>query len=77
MSDKTVITMGDGSKWLPSTSQDRVECATCNNEVDTPEEILSYPSGNCPSCGNPWTGVEKRSTLIQVTMPQGISGGAA
>jgi len=77
MSNQTVITMRDGSKWLPSTSKDTVECANCGNEVDTPEEILSYPSGNCPVCGNPWTGSEKRSTLIQVTMPQGISGGAA
>jgi len=44
--------------------------------VDTPEEVLSYPTGNCPDCGNSWTGDESRSTIIQVTMPQSINGGA-
>ena len=76
MSDDTVITMADGSKWSPSTSRDLIHCANCGNAVDTPEEILSYPSGNCPDCGNSWTGDESKSTIIQVTMPQSITGGA-
>jgi predicted RNA-binding Zn-ribbon protein involved in translation (DUF1610 family) len=76
MTDKTIITMPNGSKWLPSTSVDVVHCVTCSNEVDTPEEIASYPDGNCPQCGSSWTGEEKRSTIINVTMPQGITGGA-
>lgn len=76
MSDKTVITMPNGSRWLPATSTDIVQCVTCGNEVDTPEEIASYPSGNCPQCGGSWTGVERRSTIVNVTMPQGITGGA-
>jgi predicted RNA-binding Zn-ribbon protein involved in translation (DUF1610 family) len=76
MSDETIITMADGSKWRPSTSRDIVSCASCDNEVDTPAEILSYPSGNCPNCGNSWTGSEKRSTMITVTMPESMSGGA-
>jgi predicted RNA-binding Zn-ribbon protein involved in translation (DUF1610 family) len=76
MSDETIITMADGSKWRPSTSRDIVSCAFCDNEVDTPAEILSYPSGNCPNCGNSWTGREKRSTMITVTMPESMSGGA-
>ena len=76
MSDQTIITLADGSRWLPSTSKDEIECSSCDNKVDTPEEVLTYPGGNCPVCGNPWTGTEKRSTLIQVTMPQGIFGGA-
>jgi len=76
MSDQSLLIMKDGSKWLPATSKDEVECASCDNKVDTPEEVLSYPWGKCPECGNPWTGSEKRSTLIQVAMPQGISGGA-
>jgi len=46
MSDETIITMADGSKWRPSTSRDIVSCASCDNEVDTPAEILSYPNGN-------------------------------
>ena len=41
MSENTVITMADGSKWHPSTSRDVVHCVTCSNEVDTPEEIAS------------------------------------
>jgi len=75
MSDQ-VITMTDGSKWKPSSSREVVSCASCPNEVDTPAEIASYPTGNCPDCGNPWTGNEKRSTIIQVTMPEALSGGA-
>jgi Zn finger protein HypA/HybF involved in hydrogenase expression len=76
MSEKTVLIMADGSRWHPSTSRDVVQCATCSNEVDTPEEIASYPGGTCPKCGSPWTGGENRSTIINVTMPQGITGGA-
>ena len=76
MSDDTIFTMDDGSKWKPSTSRDLIHCANCGNAVDTPEEVLSYPTGNCPDCGNSWTGDESRSTIIQVTMPQSITGGA-
>ena len=76
MSDETIIVLPDGSKWRPSTSRDVVNCATCENEIDTPEEIASYPDGNCPSCGSSWTGSENRGTMVQVTMPDGIIGGA-
>ena len=76
MSDNTIFTMDDGSKWKPSTSRDLIHCANCGNAVDTPEEIQSYPGGNCPDCGNSWTGDESKSTIIQVTMPQSITGGA-
>jgi predicted RNA-binding Zn-ribbon protein involved in translation (DUF1610 family) len=62
--------------WLPATTQDLVECVNCGNQVDTPEEVATYPSGNCPDCGNSWTGSEKRSTIIQVTAPQALGGGA-
>jgi len=68
----TIITMDDGSQWLPSTSTERVHCVHCGNEVDTPEEIATYPDGNCPSCGGTWTGEEQRSTTIVVTAPQAI-----
>jgi len=61
--------------YTHATSQDFAECANCNNEVDTAEEIASYPNGNCPQCGNPWTGSEKLSTMIQVTVPKAMSGG--
>ena len=73
MSD-TVINMPDGSKWSPSTSTDVVQCENCGNLVDTPAEIASYPNGNCPECGNPWTGSEVRATTITVTAPAQISG---
>jgi uncharacterized paraquat-inducible protein A len=72
----TILTMPDGSQWKPSTSHDEVHCGTCKNIVDTPAEIASYPDGECPQCGASWTGTEKRSTLIQVTMPESITGGA-
>ena len=70
-----ILIMPDGSRWKPSTSSDTVECVNCNNAVDTPEEIASYPDGNCPDCGERWTGSEKRSTSIQVTVPEQIAGG--
>ena len=72
----TVLTMPDGSKWKPSTSLDEVHCVSCKNVVNTPAEIDSYPNGNCTECGSSWTGDEKRSTIIQVTMPESITGGA-
>jgi predicted RNA-binding Zn-ribbon protein involved in translation (DUF1610 family) len=73
---ETIITLPDGSTWRPSSSRDTVHCVKCSNEVDTPAEIASFPDGNCPNCGSPWTGEENRSTMIQVTMPEGITGGA-
>jgi len=72
MSD--IIIMPDGSKWKPSTSIDTVHCANCDNAVDTPEEIASYPAGNCPDCGQNWVGEERRSTKIIVTAPEPIKG---
>jgi len=76
MNDPTILTMPNGSQWKPSTSLDTVHCVTCKNVVDTPAESASYPDGNCPECGSSWTGAEKRSTIIQVTMPESITGGA-
>lgn len=70
----TIIVMPNGSMWHPSSSTDVVKCATCENLVDTPEEVASYPAGNCPSCGEKWTGSETRSTTITVTAPAQISG---
>ncbi len=73
MSD-TVINMPDGSKWSPSTSVDVVQCESCGNLVDTPAEIASYPDGDCPDCGESWTGSEVRATTITVTAPAQING---
>jgi len=75
MSD-TIITMADGSKWKPSTSSDTVHCVNCDNAVDTPEEIATYPTGNCPDCGESWTGKERRRTSITVAAAEAISGEA-
>jgi predicted RNA-binding Zn-ribbon protein involved in translation (DUF1610 family) len=69
-----MITMPDGSKWLPATSSDTVHCANCGNAVDTPEEIATYPAGICPDCGESWTGAERRDTAIQVTVPKPLGG---
>jgi DNA-directed RNA polymerase subunit RPC12/RpoP len=70
-----IITMPDGTQWKPSTSSDTVHCMNCENAVDTPEEIASYPDGKCPDCGQSWTGNERKSTTIQVTVPEKIAGG--
>ena len=75
MSD-TILTMANGSQWKPSTSQDLIHCASCDNAVDTSEEIASYPDGNCPECGNNWTGSEAKGVRISVTAPEAISGEA-
>ena len=69
-----ILIMPDGSRWKPSSSSDTVECVNCNNAVDTPEEIASYPDGNCPHCGTSWTGSESKSVQIKVTVPQELSG---
>jgi endogenous inhibitor of DNA gyrase (YacG/DUF329 family) len=68
--------MTDVLGWKPATSLDTVHCSDCGNAVDTPEESATFPDGNCPDCGSPWTGSEKRSTMIKVTMPVAIIGGA-
>jgi hypothetical protein len=39
----TVITMQDGGQWAPATSKDIIHCSSCENAVDTPEEVASYP----------------------------------
>jgi len=70
----TTITMPDGSRWKPATTSDTVHCKNCGNAVDTPEEVASYPDGNCPDCGSSWTGAENRSTRIVVTAPEPIKG---
>jgi hypothetical protein len=69
-----MITMPDGSQWLPATSSDKVHCVNCGNAVDTPEEVASYPNGKCPDCGQSWTGAERRDTNIQVTVPKPLGG---
>lgn len=76
MSNQTIITTPDGKKWLPSSSKDTVHCANCDNAVDTPDEIASYPDGNCPDCGQSWTGAERKSTAITVTAPEPAKGAA-
>lgn len=73
MSD-TIITMDDGGRFYPSSSTDSVQCNNCDNIVDTPAEIASYPDGNCPDCGKAWTDA-KQHTSITVSMPQAASGG--
>jgi len=70
----TIITMADGSKWRPAQSSDTIKCVSCDNLVDTPAEVASYPSGTCPNCNSPWTGVEQRHTSIVVTAPESIQG---
>ena len=52
MSDETIIIMDDGGRFRPSTSVDKIQCHNCDNLVDTPEEVASYPDGNCPDCGS-------------------------
>ena len=74
--DEHIIVIGDGSRFRPSTSVDKLQCHSCGNLVDTPEEVASYPDGKCPNCGKSWTAETKRHTAITVTAPEAISGEA-
>ncbi len=76
MNEETINTIMDCSKWKPSTCEDKLQCHHCYNLVDTPEEVASYPDGNCPDCGKAWTAETKRHTKITVTAPEAISGEA-
>tara|TARA_R110000796_G_scaffold8291_3_gene27429 strand:+ start:5703 stop:5900 length:198 start_codon:yes stop_codon:yes gene_type:complete len=61
------------SNILPRpTSIDKKTCVACG----TLAPVLHNLDGNCPKCGSSWTEDKKRSTIIQVTMPVGITGGA-
>ena len=62
--------------WKPPTSSDTMHCKDCGNAVDTPEDTLSHPQGNCSVCGQAWTGAERRSTMIIVTAPEAVRGEA-
>ena len=71
---ETILTVKSGSKWKPSSSSDTVHCVSCDNAFVTDAEVASHPKGGCPVCGEPWTGAERRSTSINVTAPEAISG---
>ena len=48
MSDETIITTIDGSKWRPATSEDKLQCHNCDNLVDTPERSCIIPRWELP-----------------------------
>jgi phage FluMu protein Com len=70
--DRPILSL---SRWRSKNSFDIVQCASCGNKVDTPAEVASYPSGQCPKCKNPWTGTEQLDTTIAVHGPQPGKGG--
>ena len=72
MSDDTILIMSNGSKWKPSTSQDLIRVLLVIMQL-IPQEIASYPDGNCPQCGNTWTGSESKGVRIFATAPEAIS----
>lgn len=74
MSDATIIRAPNGSEWSPATSVPMVHCANCGNAADTPEEEATYPDGQCPDCGQPWTGAEGKGVKIAVTAPAPVRG---
>jgi len=57
-------------------SEDTVFCNNCSCVFIQNPALSSYQTEKCPDCGNSWTGDEKRSTMIEVTMPTALSGGA-
>jgi DNA-directed RNA polymerase subunit RPC12/RpoP len=68
--------MSDTDGWKHSKNYDTVYCAHCGNAVDVTEKEEACPGGLCPKCGSSWTGAQKRSTMVMVTMPVAITGGA-
>jgi len=70
----TINNVREKAKWLLSSSPDKIKCTNCYKLVDTPAEVASYPSGTCPNCSSPWTGLEQRHTAIVVTAPESIQG---
>ena len=72
---ETILTMDNGSQWTPVKTTESIGCASCDNIVDTPEEVASYPNGNCPQCGNTWTGAESKHVQVFVASPEPIGGG--
>ena len=42
---------------------------------ETNQDFTKTENPYCPQCGSTWTGAEKRSTTIIVTMPQAINSG--
>lgn len=76
MSEK-VITMPVGGAESPATSEDIVHCRDCDEAVSIPYGFFPYAQERCPRCGASWTGLEKRSTMVNVSMPESITGGAA
>mgnify|MGYP003632127677 FL=1 len=69
--DRPILSL---SRWRSKGSFDIVLCASCGKKVDTPAEVASYPSGQCPDCKKPWTGSEQRSTAISVHAPRASRG---
>jgi len=76
MSDK-VIKMPIRDAQSRATSQDVIHCRDCDEAVEIPYGFLPYAQERCPRCGASWTGLEKRSTMVNVSMPESITGGAA
>jgi len=54
---------------------DNIFCGTCNNNAVLPAEHITFEGETCPQCGSSWTGDEKQSTIVEVTMPDSITGG--
>tara|TARA_R110000796_G_scaffold154075_2_gene270697 strand:- start:155 stop:334 length:180 start_codon:yes stop_codon:yes gene_type:complete len=57
-------------------SKDSIFCTKCSYVLTVNTQLDLPVTENCPQCGNFWTGEEKRSTMIEVTMPIALSGGA-
>ncbi len=61
--------------WDQKRDQDIVECVNCQHKEEIKNAASSYPDGKCPKCSCSWTGGEKKSTIINITMPDDMKGG--
>jgi ribosomal protein S26 len=77
MSDEHIIVIGDGSRFRPSTSVDRLQCHHCDNCGRHTRRSCLIPRWQLVlTVEQSWTAETKRHTAITVTAPEAISGEA-
>jgi len=52
-----------------------VLCLTCENDAVLEAHLTALEGEVCPECGCSWTKENKQSTIVEVTMPDSITGG--
>lgn len=59
----------DNSVWNLDDGETGLRCFNCNHTPQDADEIATYPSGNCPSCGQGWSSTSPDRAGVMLTMP--------